>query len=61
MANAPITTGNSYTIITDHDPGALDSDYKTPIFWFNTSNGKLFWPTDLTLDNAVWKEIAYGN
>lgn len=58
MANAPITTGNSYTIVTDHNPGALDSDYKTQIFWFNETTGQLFWPTDLTPDNAVWKEVG---
>lgn len=58
MANEPITTGNSYTLITDHSPGALDSDYKTPIFWFNEVTEQLFWPTDLTPDAAVWKEVT---
>lgn len=58
MANAPITTGTSYCIITDHDPGALDSDYAEQTFWFNTTAGSLWWSVDLTPDNAVWKEVT---
>jgi hypothetical protein len=58
MANAPITTGTVYSLVTDHDPAALDSDYVDFVFWFNTTNGKLFWSTDLTEDNAVWKEVG---
>ncbi len=58
MANAPITTGSSFCLVTDHDPGALDSDYGDYFFWLNTANQKLFFCTNLTPDNAVWKEIT---
>ena len=58
MANEPITTGTSYCLFTDHDPGVLDSDYIEYVFWFNITNSKLFWSTDLTADNAVWKEVG---
>lgn len=58
MANEPIITGTAYTLITDHNPSSLDSDYVEPIFWYNTESGQLWWPTDLTPDNAVWKEVT---
>jgi hypothetical protein len=58
MANTPITTGTSYCVVTDHDPGVLDSDYGQQTFWFNSTSGALWWSVDLTPDNAVWKEVT---
>jgi hypothetical protein len=58
MANAPIETGTSFCLVTDHDPGALDSDYTQQWFWFNEAGGTLWFSTDLTPDNAVWKEVT---
>lgn len=58
MANAPIETGTSFCLVTDHNPGALDSDYGQYWFWFNESSGQLWFSTDLTPDNAVWKEVT---
>lgn len=58
MANAPINTGSSFCLYADRDPGALDSDYGDNLFWLNTSSGSLFFCTDLTPDNAVWKQVT---
>lgn len=59
MANDPITTGTSYALITDRDPTNLDSDYVDFVFWFNISEGGSLWfSTDLTPDNAVWKQVT---
>jgi len=58
MANAPIETGTSFCLVTDHDPGALDSDYTQYWFWFTEAAGKLWFSVDLTPDNAVWKELT---
>jgi uncharacterized protein (DUF2249 family) len=58
MANAPIETGNTFCLQTDHDPGPLDSDYGDYFFWMNLTTGDLFYCVDLTEDNAVWKSVT---
>lgn len=59
MANAEITTGLVWCIVTDADPTAADSDYQRWMGWCNKTNNKIFYLVDNTPDAAVWKEVAF--